>query len=84
MNNMKLVITGSNGFIGKNLRVHLRENGYDDIICIDRDNSVEQLDNALQTADFVFHLAGINRRTHDSEFYDGNAKQTEYIVKKLE
>lgn len=84
MNNMKLVITGSNGFIGKNLRVHLRENGYDDIICIDRDNSVEQLDNALQTADFVFHLAGINRPTNDSEFYEGNANLTEYIVKKLE
>lgn len=81
---MKLVITGSNGFIGKNLRVHLRENGYDDIICIDRDNSVEQLDNALQTADFVFHLAGINRPTNDSEFYEGNASLTEYIVKKLE
>lgn len=83
MNNMKLVITGSNGFIGKNLRVHLRENGYDDIICIDRDNSLEQLDEALQSAEFVFHLAGINRPKSDSEFYEGNANLTDYIVNKL-
>ena len=83
MNNMKIVITGSNGFIGKNLRVHLRENGYDDVICIDRDNSLEQLDEALQSAEFVFHLAGINRPTSDSEFYEGNANLTDYIVNKL-
>lgn len=83
MNNMKILITGSNGFIGKNLRVHLRENGYNDIICIDRNNSVEDLDSALQSADFVFHLAGINRPIDDSEFYEGNATLTGYIANKL-
>ena len=80
---MKIVITGSNGFIGKNLRVHLSENGYKDIICIDRDSSLEELNEALKLADFVFHLAGINRPVNYEEFYEGNANLTEHIVNKL-
>lgn len=84
MNNiMKLVITGANGFIGKNLRVHLKENGFNDIVCIERSNSHEELDEALQSADFVFHLAGINRPNNDSEFYEGNTNLTDHIVNRL-
>lgn len=80
---MKIVVTGANGFIGKNLQVHLRENDYTDVICLDRENSQDDLDNALLEADFVYHLAGINRPQNDAEFYEGNTNLTEYIVAKL-
>ncbi|RJT27291.1 UDP-2-acetamido-2,6-beta-L-arabino-hexul-4-ose reductase [Buttiauxella izardii] len=80
---MKIVVTGANGFIGKNLQIHLRENGHASVICLDRENSQDDLDNALFEADFVYHLAGVNRPQNDVEFYEGNTNLTEYIVAKL-
>lgn len=84
MNKMNIVITGANGFIGKNLRIFLRESGYDSINCIDKEDTPEQLYRALEEADFVFHLAGINRPINESEFYEGNTNLTEYITQSLE
>lgn len=80
---MKVLVTGSKGFIGKNLCVMLRENGHDDIIEIDRQVSRECLANSLNEADFVYHLAGVNRPIDDSEFQEGNADLTQFIVDQL-
>ncbi|WP_163592933.1 NAD-dependent epimerase/dehydratase family protein, partial [Klebsiella pneumoniae] len=57
---MRIVVTGSDGFIGANLLVRLREAGYDDVVGVTRGTTREQFDAALVSADFVFHLAGIN------------------------
>ncbi len=38
---MRIVITGANGFIGRNLGVRLRELGYDDVRAITRESSSE-------------------------------------------
>lgn len=77
---MKILITGSNGFIGKNLRVHLKEAGYKDIICIDRESTSSDLHEGLKIADFIFHLAGINRPKDVSEFHSGNVGLTTEII----
>ncbi|UDN25716.1 NAD-dependent epimerase/dehydratase family protein [Aeromonas caviae] len=80
---MKIVVTGAQGFIGKNLCVMLRENGYEDIVEVDRETSEELLAKYLYDADFVYHLAGINRPKDDAEFQQGNATLTRFIVESL-
>lgn len=80
---MKIVVTGAKGFIGKNLCVMLREQGYQDIVEITRETSREELKLSLNEADFVYHLAGINRPKDESEFKEGNADFTHFIVEAL-
>lgn len=72
---MVIVVTGARGFIGKNLMVHLAERGLD-AIAIGSDNSEAQLRAALAEADFVFHLAGVNRPLTEGEFVSGNVDFT--------
>ncbi|MGL5047696.1 MAG: UDP-2-acetamido-2,6-beta-L-arabino-hexul-4-ose reductase [Shewanella sp.] len=80
---MKIVVTGAKGFIGKNLCIMLREHGYKDIVEVGRETSREMLAKHLSAADFVFHLAGINRPIDDSEFQEGNADLTNFIAEQL-
>lgn len=80
---MKIIVTGAKGFIGKNLCVMLREHGLQDIVEVDRETSREQLAAILATADFVYHLAGINRPKDDAEFQQGNADLTHFITEQL-
>ncbi len=77
---MNIVITGAKGFIGKNLSLFLREQGAHNIVEIDIDTSETELSEALQSADFVFHLAGVNRPKNESEFKEGNTDLTSHIV----
>lgn len=81
---MNIVVTGARGFIGKNLCIFLEELGHNAIARIDSDTPQEQMVSALQTADFVYHLAGVNRPKNDSEFQQGNADLTAFIVSELE
>ncbi|WP_306331913.1 UDP-2-acetamido-2,6-beta-L-arabino-hexul-4-ose reductase [Vibrio injensis] len=80
---MKIVVTGAKGFIGQNLCVMLREHGYQDVVKVDRETSREQLSQVLADADFVYHLAGINRPKDEAEFQRGNADLTTFIVEQL-
>lgn len=54
---MRIVVTGADGFIGKNLRLRLSELGHMDVKCVNRATSAADLQGALARADFVFHLA---------------------------
>jgi len=74
-----VLITGANGFIGKNLRLHLTERKDVKVICFTRDHVVAQLSELLQGVDFVFHLAGINRPEDPQEFVTGNASLTQAL-----
>ncbi|PSU64865.1 capsular biosynthesis protein [Photobacterium phosphoreum] len=80
---MNILVTGADGFIGKNLCVKLVELGYESITKFDRNNSLADLMDALKTTDFIFHLAGINRPLNDEEFKSGNVGLTEYITNTL-
>lgn len=80
---MNILITGAKGFIGKNLVEKLKENTKYNLILIDRNNSKEELINGVKNADFIFHLAGINRPKTDEEFFEGNKGLTEEIIEIL-
>lgn len=69
---MKILITGANGFIGKNLTAELRNREYNDIYEFDRDTDPFLLEEFCKEADFVFHLAGVNRPKDQSEFMEDN------------
>lgn len=80
---MRIVITGANGFIGKNLQIRLREAGHSDVACVTRSTDTLGLTRALLEADFVFHLAGVNRPQDPTEFTTGNAVFTAEICQLL-
>lgn len=75
---MRILVTGANGFIGKNLSVHLRERGTE-VVPFTREMPRAALGEALAGADFVFHLAGVNRPPDPAEFAEGNAELTEAL-----
>lgn len=80
---MKILVTGSNGFVGRNLVWNLKEirDGKNhtrpnlvitEIYGFDIGSTQEELDYACSRADFVFNLAGVNRPKDNKEFMDGN------------
>ena len=76
---MKILITGSNGFIGRNLSLWLKFSGHT-VLGYDATDNESTLANALKEADFIVHLAGINRPLNNQEFYDGNTNFTKKLV----
>ena len=73
---MKVLITGANGFVGKNLQLHLAVRRDVQVVCFTRGNDVAELANMLHGVDFVFHLAGVNRPQDPAEFVAGNVDLT--------
>ena len=80
---MNILITGSAGFVGRNLVENLKNlrDGKNrtrpnikitDIFEYDLDSTLEQLDKYCAEADFVFNLAGVNRPKNPEEFRKGN------------
>lgn len=78
-----ILLTGADGFIGRNLRTHLERRDNIRLICIDVGNSKDEFITAANKADFVIHLAGINRPKDISEFEIGNKGFTEELVELL-
>jgi UDP-2-acetamido-2,6-beta-L-arabino-hexul-4-ose reductase len=80
---VRIVITGSRGFLGANLLVRLRKLEALDVHVVTHQQSRAELKHALSRADFVFHLAGVNRPTDEQEFTSGNAEFTRLICAAL-
>ncbi|MDQ6420674.1 capsular polysaccharide biosynthesis protein CapF [Paenibacillus sp. LHD-117] len=80
---MKILVTGAMGFIGKNLVAELRNRKYADIYEYGRDSDQVLLEAYCQDADFVFHLAGVNRPQDQSEFMNVNYGFTALLLKVL-
>lgn len=62
---MKILITGSEGFVGKNLVAELNNRGYTDLYLYGRNNTFSNLEEWTKDADFVYHLASVNRPEND-------------------
>ncbi len=91
---MKVLVTGSNGFIGKNLIAELnnikqgKTTAYSllpnlEIFKFDRNSSLSDLEYYCREAEFVFHLAGVNRPKEQSEFMEGNFGFTSLLLETL-
>ena len=80
---MKILVTGAQGFVGKNLVANLRNIAQgknrtrpnlhiEEIFAYDLDTDPALLGEYCARADFVFHLAGVNRPRNNEEFMEGN------------
>ena len=80
---MRILVTGAKGFVGKNLccALYNLKDGkdrtrpglkIDEVYEYDLDTPAERLDEFCEKADFVFHLAGVNRPKDNAEFMQGN------------
>ena len=77
---MNILITGANGFMGRNLCQTLIAQGGHTLCMIDVSSTDEELAQAAQTADFVYHLAGVNRPKDTDEFMRGNGDLTKRLL----
>jgi len=80
---MRILITGSNGFVGKNLVCELRSKGYEDLYLFDIETEPSLLDSFTKDCEFVFHLAGVNRPKDVDEFMQGNFGFTDILLASL-
>ncbi len=80
---MKILITGARGFIGRNLTFQLKQNVANQVWLFDQDNTAAELESWLAEADFIFHLAGVNRSQELGEFQTGNVDFTTQVCERL-
>jgi UDP-2-acetamido-2,6-beta-L-arabino-hexul-4-ose reductase len=76
---VRVLITGADGFMGKNLQSHLAEREDVQVVVFTRENEVDELPVLLRGVDFVFHLAGVNRPKDLAEFQSGNLDLTQSL-----
>ena len=92
---MNILVTGAYGFVGKNLTAALKaiRDGKDrthpeldirEIYGYDSDSTPEQLNDYAASADFVFHLAGVNRPKTAEEYLPGNVGSLEALLAALQ
>ncbi len=78
LNQRTVLVTGSKGFIGKNLVVKLKENS-SNVLEYTRSESLEELKKFINESEVIFHLAGENRPKKPESFFTINVKLTEHI-----
>ena len=81
---MNILITGANGFLGKNLIERLVKMDDVHIMHYDAGTSNQLLEKNLSQCDFLFHFAAVHRPKDNDEFYKVNDDFFEWILGKLE
>lgn len=96
---MIAVVTGASGFIGRNLVGRLRNAGHEvrclvrsasrrppegsgSVVDFEEPLTLRNCD-ALESADVVFHLAGVTRAVSHNQFHDGNVTPTRNLLEAL-
>lgn len=77
---MNILITGSKGFIGKNLIANLNQNKNNKILEFNK-STKQKLDSLVKKSDLIYHLAGENISSNKSDFVKNNINLTERICK---
>ena len=80
---MKVLITGAGGFVAKNLIATLAERENIQVLTFTRQDDAAALDGYVAQADFVFHLAGVNRPKFEDEFITGNTDLTRLLCSRI-
>lgn len=81
---LKILVTGSNGFIGKNLCIRLKEIPNFDVLSFVRGDTDKILKKLVNKADAIVHLAGENRTDDIDSFNLINAGLTKKLCKAIE
>lgn len=84
MKKSKILVTGANGFIGKNLCVHLLESSAYEIFKFQREHSDEELSSLISQVDLIIHLAGENRPQDNNLYEAGNVGLAQKIANTIE
>lgn len=77
------LITGSNGFLGENLKNYLIRNEID-FITYDKEDKFSKIKDNINNIEVIFHLAGVNRSEKESDFEEINFQLTKKIVDLIE
>jgi len=80
---VKVLLTGANGFIAQNLIAHLHACDDVEVLRFTREDSLTSLQRVVRQADWIFHLAGVNRPRDASEFKQGNVDLTQALCDAL-
>lgn len=91
---MKVLVTGSKGFIGKNVCAHLKnligqklgETSFtiEEIYQWQRKTPLRERQKFCQQADFVFHFAGVNRINDEADYLEQNLASLKELLDELE
>ena len=79
----RILVTGSNGFIGKNLRVRLSELEGIEVLRFERGDDQCKLQDLISRADAVVHLAGENRPDDQKAFEEVNEQLTAFLCQTI-
>ncbi len=75
----RILVTGANGFIGKNLVTRLNELPNFEVLIFTRECNLNDLAELVSKSDCIFHLAGVNRPNHIDEFININSGLTNIL-----
>jgi UDP-2-acetamido-2,6-beta-L-arabino-hexul-4-ose reductase len=82
---MNILVTGADGFIGKNLVAHLKQDERAfTLLTFTNEHSYADLEEKVKKSDVIVHLAGINRAQTDEDFFKGNVKLSEILGKAIQ
>ena len=81
---MKVLITGANGFIGKNLAAQLAVRKGFEVLRVGRESTQDDWQDAMSEADFICHLAGVNRPNDENEFVRINIGLTQEMCEMIQ
>jgi UDP-2-acetamido-2,6-beta-L-arabino-hexul-4-ose reductase len=81
---MKVLITGANGFLGRNLSQYLFDRKGLEVLSFTSSNGLDELLDFINGLEFVFHLAGVNRPQDPKAFFKGNTDFTSLLIAAVE